>query len=70
LIAALVQLHARLAPHGLLLLFIPPKNWITKLLIENGGRQIAIAMENCGKRWRRPAFKQQFSGNFPFPTSG
>ena len=34
LVSALSQLRSRLATHGVLLLFVTPKNWITKLLIE------------------------------------
>ncbi|SFO08502.1 hypothetical protein SAMN05216386_2577 [Nitrosospira briensis] len=34
LVSALSQLRSRLAGHGVFLLFVTPKNWITKLLIE------------------------------------
>jgi SAM-dependent methyltransferase len=65
LVAALTQLQSRLAQHGIFLLFITPKNWITKLLIEKWWKANGYTREELQKALGAVGFQVMLFRKFP-----
>jgi SAM-dependent methyltransferase len=65
LIAALAQLRTRLARRGLFLLFITPKNWITKLLIEKWWKANGYSREELREAMTAAGFQTVVFKKFP-----
>lgn len=65
LVAALTQLRSRLARNGVFLLFVTPKNWITKLLIEKLWKANCYTREELRKALAAAGFQAIVFRKFP-----
>jgi len=67
---ALSALGARLAPHGTLLVVITRKNWITKILIDGGGKRHVTRAGSFEKLLRPRVSAILYSADSQLATSG